>query len=372
MVRSRMAAGFRGFASSSSVCAAFAAFVVATENDALAQQCSNPRTSTCINADTFWPNAGPQRFAAVGSTETVAPRQVAFGLVATYLSRPILLNAPTPGPGGTDQYAIDNQVNASFLFAYGITDRLQFDLGAPITLVQDGAGTSPLTGGRALRNTTVRDLRFGLAYGLIPRQRIALEDQGFSLLARMAFSAPIGDNDDFAGERTVVWVPSISADYRVSRLFFGADVGLRLRPTTEFSGAKVGTELTTALGAGVEVLPDEKLSVMLEGRAYPDFQKQNGKTIAPSEWLLGLRSAPVLAGDLSFYAGGGGPIPITEDPITQPRFRFVLGITYAPLGRDRDGDGVLDRNDSCPTLPGPRGGNGCPALPGESTKGVGP
>ena len=33
-----------------------------------------------------WPNAGPQRFAAVGGTETVTPRQVAFGVVATYLA----------------------------------------------------------------------------------------------------------------------------------------------------------------------------------------------------------------------------------------------------------------------------------------------
>lgn len=342
---------------------------------ASAQECSNPRTSTCINADTFWPNAGPQRFAAVGGTETVAPRQVAFGVVATYLSRPILLNAPPPGPGGTDQYAIDNQINANFLFAYGVTEHLQLDLAAPITLVQDGAGTSPLTGGRALRNTAVRDMRFGMAYAIVPRERVALEDQRFSLLARMTFSAPIGDNQDFAGERTLVYAPSIAADYRVWRLFFGADVGARIRPTTEFSGAKVGTQLTTAVGAGFEVLPREMLSVLLEGRIYPDLAKQaSGKTSAPSEWLVGLRSAPFFAGDLSFYGGGGGPLPISDDPITQPRFRFVLGVTYAPLNRDRDRDGVPDRSDPCPNEPGLKGYEkpGCAPLPGESTKGVGP
>ena len=71
----------------------------------------------------------------------------------------------------------------------------------------------------------------------------------------MTFSAPIGDNQDFAGERTVVSAPSVAADYRISRLFFGADVGVRIRPTTEFSGAKVGTQLTTAAGAGAPPLP---------------------------------------------------------------------------------------------------------------------
>lgn len=354
---------------------ALALSVGATESVAAAQECSNPRTSTCINADTLWPNAGPQRFAAVGGTETVTPRQVAFGVVATYLSRPILLNAPPPGPGGTDQYAIDNQVNANFLFAYGVTERLQVDLAAPITLVQDGAGTSPLTGGRALRNTAVRDMRFGLAYAIIPRERVALEAQQFSLLARMTFSAPIGDNQSFAGERTVVYVPSVSADYRIWRFFAGADVGARVRPATEFSGAKIGTQLTAAAGAGFEILPKEKLSVLLEGHLYPSLAKQaSGSNAMPSEWLVGLRSAPFFAGDLSFYGGGGGPMPFSESPITQPRFRFVLGITYAPLGRDTDKDGIPDRSDPCPNEPGLRGYEkpGCAPLPGESTKGVGP
>lgn len=354
------------------------------ENDAHAQQCSNPLVSTCINSDTFWPHAGPQRFAAVGSAETVAERQVAFGLVTSYQSRPIIIKGPSPGGAGSEQFAIDNQVNANFLFAYGVTDRLQLDLGMPITLVQTGAGTSPLTGGRAIRDTAVRDMRFGFAYALVPRERIDLQKaadeggpgKGFALATRLTFSAPIGDNTDFAGERTMVLAPSIAADYRVWRMFFGADLGGRIRPVTEFAGARVGTQLTTALGAGFEILPRDMLSVLLEGRAYVNFPEQhtsqqsafeitsrpNGETIVPAEWLLGLRSAPVLGGDVSFFGGGGGPIPITPGPVTVPRFRFVLGITYAPMNRDSDGDGVPDRIDRCPTQAGERGGErpGCP------------
>lgn len=379
--------------------AIFSAFALigAVTTEARAQQCSNPLTSTCINSDTYWPHAGPQRFGAVGGTETVQPGQVAFGLIADYQSRPVLITSETPGPPGTKQYAVDNQVNGNFLFAYGVTNQLQLDVALPVTLVQDGVGTSPLTGGRALRNTAVRDMRFGLAYAIIPRLRldpdVVAQDSGtfvpgknFSVLARMEMSAPIGDNTDFAGERTAVYAPSISADYRIWKLFFGAEVGARIRPTTEFAGARIGPELTTALGAGYEVLPHEKLSVMLEGRIYPNFAEQhdtepsvngvsstpNGKHIAPAEWLLGVRSAPVLAGDISFYAGGGGPIPISDDPITVPRFRFMLGVTYAPMGRDTDGDGILDRNDACPNQKGAPGFQpaGCAPLPGESLKGT--
>jgi len=346
--------------------------------EASAQECVNPLVSTCVNSDSYWPHAGPQRFAAVGGTQTVAEGQAGFGLVTTYQSRPVVLRVASPGPGGSDQYVVDNQVNANFLFAYGITDRLQLDVGMPITLVQTGAGTSPLTGGRSIRDTAVRDMRFGLAYAIVPRPRVP-SDRSFALTARMQFSAPIGDNKDFAGERTLVWVPSLAADYRVDRFFFGAEVGARIRPVTEFAGARVGTQLTTALGAGFDILRNQWLSGLLEGRAYVNFAEQhdsqqsafgitsrpNGERIVPAEWLVGARSAPLLAGDVSFLIGGGGPIPITDGAITNPRFRFVLGVTYAPVAFDSDGDGVPDRIDRCPAQAGERGGErpGCPHEP---------
>lgn len=355
-----------------------------------AQECSNPLVSTCINSDSFWPHAGPQRFAAVGHTDTVVDRQIAFGLVSTYLSRPVIVRVASPGPGGSDQFVIDDQVNANFLFAYGVTDHLQLDFAVPITLVQTGAGTSPLTGGRPIRDTAVRDARFGLAYRLLARSRKPAPDsdsdpdKGFAVTGRMTFSAPIGDNTDFAGERTLVFVPSLAADYRIGRAFFGADLGLRVRPTTEFAGARIGTQLTSALGAGFDILKDKKdfLALLLEGRAYYNFPEQhesqqsafgitsrpNGTHIIPAEWMVGVRSAPFLAGDVSFFLGGGGPLPLSDAAITNPRFRFVLGVSYAPIGRDSDGDGVPDRIDRCPTVPGPKSGErpGCPASPSPS------
>lgn len=341
-------------------------------------QCKSPFYSPCINSDTYWPNAGPMRFAAVGGTETVAEGQVGFGLVTSYQSRPVILRVASPGTG-TDTFVVDDQVTGNFLFAYGVTNRLELDFALPVTFVQRGAGTSPITGGAPLRDTAVRDLRAGIAYAILPRERVAPDKQTspYGLAARFAFTAPTGDANDFAGERTAVFVPDLAGSYVRGRFFAGLDLGLRIRPVTQFAGARIGTQLTTAAGVGFDVLEKERLAVFLEGRAYVNFAEQaklqqtptrldsvpSDKTITPAEWLLGVRSAPILAGDVSFLLGGGGPIPFGDDAFTVPRFRFILGVVYAPLARDTDGDGVLDKYDFCPTRPGERGGErpGCPA-----------
>ncbi len=404
-----------------------AALVALAPGNARATDCSGI-DSPCIDADNFWPHAGPQRFVAVGSTETVAAQQVGVGLVATYQKRPLVVHVAQPGPGGSDQNAIDDQVNGTFLWAYGVTDRLELDLAVPLTLIQSGAGVSPLTGGNALKDTAVRDMRFGFTYAILAHERVEprARPEAFGLAARFEVSAPTGDSDQLAGERSGVFVPSIAADWRLQRLFAGAEVGARLRPTTELDGARIGTQLVTALGVGLDILPRELLSATLEGFALPNFAEQhdvavstlsrvsapNGKYIAPAEWQLAVRTAPLASGDLSIQLGGGGGLPITSGAPTMPLYRFTLGVRWAPAGRpaphpvavtpppsaytppvvdlhlagardvctsdpdlvdgfkdndgcpdeDQDKDGIPDRLDQCPLVPEDFAGltDGCP------------
>jgi hypothetical protein len=328
--------------------ALLSASVLATR-PAAAGECSGV-TSPCINDDTLWPHAGASRFVAVGSAETIAAGQVGFGLVTSYLSRPVVLTVPTPGPPGTKEYAIDDQVNGSFLYSYGVTSRLELGLVLPVTFGQGGTGIAPLTGGLGLRDTAVRDVRFGFTYAILPLARPAgVAGQGFGLAGRFEVSAPTGDHDQFAGEGSGVFAPSVAADYRGGRAFAGIELGTRLRPTTELLGARIGTQLLAAIGFGYDILPRGRLSLSAEGWALPGLVQQrdvptpeqpgvftsnpngNGRYISPAEWQLAVRTAPLQNGDLSFQASGGGAIPLDGGtPITTPRFRFTLGIRWAP------------------------------------------
>ena len=360
--------------SSSLALLAFLLVALSVPSAQSAENCGNPRVSTCINGDTLWPHAGPSQMLTVGGTETVARRQVGFGLVTTYLSRPITLHLPSPGPRGSDHYVVNDQVNSTFLWAYGVTDRLELDFALPITLGQGGAGVQPITGGAGLQDTAVRDLRFGAAYAIVPRARIDNESANlFALTGRLEMSAPTGDEDQFAGERAAVFIPSVAADARLGRAFAGAEIGARLRPTAELVGVRVGSQASVALGIGYDLLPwRDLLGIMIEARALPTLSEQhtslqtpqglqsqpNGRVIVPAEWALAARTAPLAGGDLAIHLGGGGGI--TSD-LTSPRYRFSLGIRYAPLARDSDGDGVLDRDDRCPHNKGSTASSGCEA-----------
>jgi hypothetical protein len=305
---------------------------------AAATDCAGP-LSPCINDDTLWPHAGPSRFQAVGGSATVGASHLGFALVTSYLSRPIVLKVVSPG-NGTDEYVINDQVNGSFLWAYGVSRRLELDLALPITFGQSGAGLTPITGGPGLHDTAVRDMRFGFTYALLrsesqsPQQVQAGRAVG-GLAARVEVSAPTGDRDQFAGERSGVFVPSLSADGRLGSFYAAAEVGARVRPTTQLLGSRIGSQLLGALGVGLDVLSHERLSIGLEAWMLPTLVSQaggpmgtsGGPTLIPAEWQLSARSSPLASHDLSFQLGGGGGI---GDAVTAAHVRLVLSIRWAP------------------------------------------
>jgi OmpA-OmpF porin, OOP family len=368
---------------------AVCAIAVSMGGVARADECRSPILNPCINSDTLWVHPGASAFVAIRGTDTAKAGQVGFGMVMALQSRPVSLRVFSPGPPGTDQSVIDNQLTAHFLWHYGITDRLEMNIALPVTLSQNGAGLSPITAGPGLPSVALRDARFGVGFSLLKRRqnpggsgRLPGDDDsrglavgfkrwndGFGLALRFDVSAPSANADAFAGEPGAVLAPAIVSDYRFGRFLVSSEVALRLRKTTEFLGARVGSQAFVGIGAGFDILTHGALSVTAEARMLPGFASQadvtllggryqsqpNGSSAAPAEWTVGLRTGAMLGGDLSFQLGGGGAIPLSQEAaFGNPRFRFTFGIRYAPLGRDSDADGVDDKFDKCPDVPGTR------------------
>lgn len=353
---------------------------------AAARDCSPPsRLSTCVDADTLLQHAGAARFIGVGGVDLLEPMQLGFGAMTSYQKRPIVLTFASPDPAGTKVYAVDDQTNTTFLWGFGLTRWLELDVAMPITLYQTGSGVSAYTNQNTapLSRSVFRDPRIGVAFAILPHGRSPKEPVNpLAIAARFDLALPVGGTGQFAGSSTATAIPSISAEYRAGRIIAAAEVGARIRGTTQLSNARIGSQISAAVGAGFDILSRERLTAMLEANTLVGLVKQtdltrdpstgsvieseSSRAHAPAEWMASVRSAPLLGGDVSFHIGAGTGLPLTSTSVTEPLVRVVAGVRYAPLGRDADGDGIADRDDKCPNDPedidGFEDSDGCPDL----------
>jgi hypothetical protein len=232
-----------------------------------ADECKNAVLNPCMNSDALWVHPGASEFVAIRSTLASPKGQVGFGLVTTLQSRPVVLRVFSPGPPGTAQAVVDNQLTAHFLWHYGVTDRLDLNAALPVTLSQNGAGLNPITAGANLPQVALRDARIGVGFALLrrpmrntppsnvgfqpPAQWIA---DGLGVGLRFDLSIPSGSADAFAGETGAVLAPAVVGDFRKGRFFAASEVALRLRKTSELLGARIGSQLFAGLGAGFDIL----------------------------------------------------------------------------------------------------------------------
>jgi hypothetical protein len=311
--------------------------------------------SSCIDANALWMAPEGGRFVAIPAARTLPAGRFTFGVGASYLSHPIVLDAPSPDPDGREIRVVDDAVDATLLWAYGATHRLELGAALPMVLYQTGAGIAGLTSQSAppIARSAARDPRIDAAYALIDRKLDATSR--VAAKARLALGLPFGDQQSFAGDRSFVLAPSLVSSIALGRFYASGSVGLRLRQTAELAGARLGSELWSALGAGVEILPRRLLSFSAEAWALPTLASQdhtlpdrthirNG-VLAPAEWLASFGSSPLSSGELTFQAGGGMAIPLSGDQrvapggttstehfagITTPRFRVVFVVRYVP------------------------------------------
>jgi hypothetical protein len=285
-----------------------------------------PRTaqSTCFDADTLWVPASPTAFVGIPGASALPARSFALTADASYLSRPVVLSTLSPDPNGRDVRVVDDVVDATISGAYAPVRHLELTIALPMAVYRTGTGLSGVTtqSGPGLEGTALRDIRIGAAHDIV-----TLRPQGFriDIATALVLSLPTGDASEFAGAREPVTSPGLSFSLRKGVFFAGADAGARIRRPVSIGGARLGTEIVSMLGAGIDALDRERLALAVEAWLYPTFLSQEQTfrdgvrvtegTLVPAEWML---SARTRLGDVTLVGGFGTAIRLSSETRRSP------------------------------------------------------
>jgi outer membrane protein OmpA-like peptidoglycan-associated protein len=312
-----------------------------------------------ISLDQFQPApAGDSFFAVKGFDAGVGKVDFAAMAMFDYAHDPLVLFHVKDGSKDARIGAlVSDQLFVHAGLSLGIVERLQVSLDFPIALVNKGENaTAGGTTFRAPSGAAVGDLRAGLRLRLYGDRRGPF---GIAVTGDVWF--PSGNATAFASSGTVRGAPGLALGGWIGPVIWGANLGVLIQKGTDFESSRAGTSFTFGAGAAVSLLRDRlQIGPELYGGGLLDKSGQNipvGRSVN-LEGILGLK------GRLGPMVLGAGAGPGFSSGLGTPSVRVVGSLAYAPSRDDHDHDGILDRDDACPEVPGlpnpDRAKNGCP------------
>jgi outer membrane protein OmpA-like peptidoglycan-associated protein len=387
-------------------------------------------SNTAVDAQLYRPALDGNGIFSVERAATIKKYAFTLRLTANYADSPLDLDTrPSYGVDAmmnttiTEDGSVEKVLKSNLSFhlglAFGITDRLTLGVEMPVQIqplgtgygergapVEPGGNARPGTGlysTRPINNIDASerptgDLRIGLKFRLFGG--LALQVVGW---------VPFGDEDVFAGSRSLAAEPKVIYDILDGSFKLTLNVGARLRqgtlvktkttlqdgtlvdntgPLPVASGPDpadapdtarlfVGSELVASLGISYDV--SDALAIGADVHFFMPLTKADSGTCT-GECKDGDQTAELIAGvsydvsgGLSLSAGAGAGL--ISDAARSPTFRVIAGLTWAPSGSagvrvekrgDRDGDRIADAADLCPDEPedddGFQDDDGCPEL----------
>jgi hypothetical protein len=303
---------------------ALAAFVAAALSaPAIAATECHPPTgiSPCLDAQGLWLPPGRARFVSIASARTLPSGVFSAGFGIGYTARPVVLHAPSPDPEGRELNVVDDMLDASLLYAHGIAERIEATVALPFVAYQTGAGAEGATtqSARPITAAALRDPRLGAAAALFWHGSTS---HGYGAKMRLEIVVPLGDEAAYAGNPSFGTAPSAVLELRHGRFWAGSELGLRLRRAVALGDARWGSQGVISLGAGVDLLLYDRLSVLAETWMLPVLISQeralrrggqiDEALLVPAEWLASVRSQPLSDLPLSFQLGAGTGIPLSS------------------------------------------------------------
>ena len=303
-------------------------------------------------------------------------RYFAAGIVGDYAFNPLVLRQTLPSGETRSTDVISGMFVGHVGIAASFLDRVGLHLSLPISLLQDGtATTAPTVTLGPSSSAAVGDLRIGARVRLVGHA----DRDPISLHLGVMLWAPIGSRADNMGDEAIRVEPRLTLAGRGGPVRWSFGGGFTVRGDIDAENLAIGNELR--LTAAVGIAADQgRLTIGPEAYVVTSIRdltqgRSGSSAFSEGQWggeaILGAHYT--IADQVMVGLGGGVGL---ERGYGIPAGRLLFSVAYAPIRReqaapsDRDGDGVLDRDDLCPdTHMGPHpdpNRRGCPLLDTDS------
>jgi outer membrane protein OmpA-like peptidoglycan-associated protein len=317
---------------------------------------ASAQTQNPVALNRFDPAPAGDRMFGVQSPFAAGPLTPHVMLLGDYAHNPLVLRWQNTGDKAG--VVVGNQLYMHLNGGLSLWNRLNVNVDVPVALFQNG--DSPAVGGQKFISPSKAqfgDLRLGLRVRLFGEYH-----DPFQIAVGGYVWFPTGPSGagSFVGDGKVRGLPQAIIGGRIAdRFVYSAAVGPEIRATETIGNVPLGNMFKWGAGFGVLLLDDRHLQLGAEASGaigLKDLQKRN----INAEILVDARYRVI--DDLEIGIGAG---PGLSAGVGTPDFRGVLMIAYTPEQKaDRDGDGILDRDDACPDVKGVRDPdpqkNGCP------------
>lgn len=311
----------------------------------------------------FDPAPGPHNFITTRALRGGGRMAYSAGLIANWGWQPFVVRScvtqtdcsAANATNTEDIKVVENIVSADFMGSLTVLPELELGLRLPVTYVKgQGLTDAGYTAPNGLKGVGLGDAEIEGKYRFFGR----LEDPlvaGAGLFATLplgnatAEGKYIGDKLPTVGLRAIV-------DGLAGPLRYGANLLGVYRDQGRVGSTRIGSELRYGVAGAYQVSPLLQGIVDLFGST--GFRKKTGSNALEAD--VGARVTP-LGSPVAVNAGlGTGLIR----GVGAPKLRVFLGVIYVNEARDRDGDGIPDDADQCPTDAEDRDGyedsDGCP------------
>ena len=248
------------------------------------------------------------------------------------------------GNGDTMGKIVSSITAGNLLFAIGVHERFEIGLDLPVLRTQEGDGV------QGFREAPLGETVIGFGdIRLVPRVLLystfsePADNSGIALTLIADASIPSGDQEAYAGDGGVRLDPRIALDvgFEGGHLI-AVNAGYSIRPETEIETLEVDDFIALSVGADVRIV--ETIHALGEISAGLTPAEELGAEEVPVE-LLGagrflFRPYVLQAGAGLGLSSGAGP--------TDWRIFGSVGYEFVRDETDRDDDGLIYRDDTCP------------------------